>query len=85
MTTTLTARVDSENNAEEFWGEFRTRVDELDSNSELGSNCRAILRHGEVELMDANAITEFDLFVHSIPGFSGGPNHATEAIVFQAN
>jgi len=85
MSTSVTARVDHENNAEEFWGEFRDRVDSLVGNSELACNCRRILTCGEVELTDAKAISEFDGFVHSIPGFSAGPNHATQAIVFQVN
>jgi hypothetical protein len=85
MTTTVTARVDFENNAEEFWTEFRNRVESLDRDSELAANCRKILKSDEVELMDASAIEEFDTFVTAIPGFGDGPQHAKTAILFQGN
>lgn len=84
MVTSVIARVDSENNAEQFWDEFMTRVASLDSSSELAANCRKILKSDEVELLDASAIEEFDSFVHSIPGFADGPEYAREAILFQA-
>jgi hypothetical protein len=83
MTTSVIARVDFENDAEYFWNEFLTRLDGLYQGSELAINCHALWQHNQVELLDANAVQEFDEFVHAIPGFSDGPKHAKDAILFQ--
>lgn len=84
MTTKITARVDHENNAEDFWDEFNSRVESLDPDTELAHNCRQLLRADEVELLDATAIEQFDCFVSAIPGFCNGPDHARTAILYQA-
>lgn len=85
MTTSVTAIVDQENNAEQFWDAFRSAVESLDRDSELAHNCRKLLKSDSVELTDAIAIHQFDDFVTSLPGWSDGPAHAKAAIVFQAN
>ena len=84
MVTSVRAMADVENNAEEFWAAFDEAVEALDHNSELAANCRQIKQRGEVELLDANTITEFQDFVCDLPGFSDGPEHATDAILFCA-
>jgi len=82
MIITCIARVDMENNAETFWDNFREAVGGLDHHSELAINCSRILERGEVELLDSNAISEFQEFVCEIEGFSEGPSHAADAILF---
>lgn len=84
MTTSVIARVDFENNAEEFWAAFREQVETLDQYGELAATCYSLLRCNEVELTDANAVSEFDAFVTKLPGWESGPEHARTAIVFEA-
>jgi len=85
MATSVTARVDFENNAEKFWDAFRDQVATLDRDSELATNCREILKRDEVELLDADAIQQFDDFVTGLPGWDNGPEHAKNPIIFAAN
>lgn len=58
MTTTVTARVDFENNAEEFWTAFRDRIASLDAGSDLAQHCSDILARDVVEL-DSRSHEEF--------------------------
>lgn len=76
-----TATVDYEYHADEFWDEFRRRVDALRQDSELAKNCHALLQDDRVSLTpDARA--KLEAFVLAIPGYNGGPDHARTAIVF---
>lgn len=81
--TTLTARIDCENNAEEFWKEFRLHVyKKLPTTSELARNCRELLMSDDVELRSSLSIAEFKNFVTNLNGWNSGPEHAKHPIIF---
>ena len=80
---TVTARIDYENNAEEFWKEFRFHVyQKLPTTSELARNCRELLVSDYVELGSSLCVAEFKNFVTKLPGWNSGPKHAKHPIVF---
>lgn len=85
MSTSVIARIDVENNAEEFWNGFRREMAQLDPHSGLYATCREIVKNDCVEMSDPKLIEEFDTFVNSIAGFANGPEHAPTAIVFESN
>lgn len=85
MNTNFRAVVDRENNAEEFWPAFREAIETLDHNSELAGNCRQLDQRGEVELLDGDALSELQDFLCDLPGFSDGPDHAQDAVLFYAD
>ena len=77
------ARVDYENNAEEFWDAFREAMEALNDDSILYANCQAIIDDDVVELPNAEQVKEFVDFAAAIPGWNGGPEYAAHPIVFQ--
>lgn len=84
MATSVTVRADSENNAEAFWDSLRAVVAVMEQ-GELRSKCLLLMANGWVDLTDAPIIEQFDALVHSLAGFADGPEHAREALIFQAN
>jgi hypothetical protein len=84
--TSITVKVDSENNAEAWWDAMRESLPALERNDpEVAGLLSVLERHGEVEISDPATIERFDSFVHSLPGFSDGPEYAREALIFEAN
>lgn len=80
---TLTARIDYENNAKEFWEEFRFQIyKNLPTTSELVRNCRELLVSDDVELRSSLSIAEFKNFVTNLDGWNSGPEHAKHPIIF---
>lgn len=85
MITSMTASVDFENNTEEFWHEFRSKIDEMDQDSELLQNCRTLLRDNQVELTHSLAIVQFEDFVTGINGWNVDDDHAKHPIIMTVN
>lgn len=69
MKTTISCRIDEENDATEFWDNMR-----------VTAKRRNILRKfdigGDAELTEAEIN-----FCRTVPGFSTGPEHATDAFI----
>jgi len=78
------AVVDEDFPADLFWSCFDAAVEDLDHDSELYGNCLQLRQRGEVELLDSHAVTELMQFCCGIAGFGDGPEHATDAVLFQA-
>ena len=86
--TSVTVRVDYENNTEAWWDAFRAALPGLqDSDPELYSLCLVLDRGNEIEITDPAAIERFDRFVTGLPGWADedAPEYAQNPLVFHAN
>lgn len=82
--TAVIVKIDYENNAEEFWTAFAERYPALaETDPEIYAVCKQIAADKEVEIVDAAAIQRFADFVEALPGYSGGPEFAKTALIFQ--
>ena len=76
------ARVDYEYNAEEFWGEFRTRAEALPEGTELRILCMDLMDCEQSHPSSETAAAELLAFCQAIPGYGDGPEYAPDAVVF---
>jgi len=82
MTKIHTARVDFENNAEQFWDAFRKNLTLLTQSSELCRRCNELLADDVTTFKTELDYQSFRAYVSEFVGFDSGPAHAKFPIVF---
>jgi len=82
MTKIHTARVDFENNAENFWDAFCKNLKLLNQSSELYLRCMELLGYNVTTFETELDYQSFRAYISGFAGFDSGPAHAKFPIVF---
>jgi hypothetical protein len=85
MPTSVTVKVDFENNAETWWDAMRADLPRLQESDPEVAELLSRLGGDEhsVEIVDANTIQRFCATVEAYPGWEDGPEYARNPLILE--